>query len=442
MRNTNIKFGEPTFNPGTTMVDVGVELPVVVLGKHPQPVPPYPPTPVPPGPGPIPPIPPEPFPPFPIQGIQGLQGFTGAQGISGLPGHMGPRGLQGVKGDAGNGFIISGYVSIVDNLPEITDLYTVWLVASVSIYLYVGEGLGDTDTPASAWRSCGTVGEKGEDGLQGVQGTQGVQGFLGLQGVQGTQGIQGLLGIQGLTGLQGCKGHIGPMGHPFRISRSYDSVVDMDKHYADPNIFYGDMALVNTPDDTDSDDGKIYYKGLNSWEFISRLANAVIQGPPGRPGEPIKVFTSMSDAINWVTQHQGCVCDPGHSYPGQILTVYDTTGTAAIFIVDYKYDLVGVKTDYAREIALQTQIDVHGNFYQYVDFTTGTRPHVRILVYPTTEEMNNDEDLFNSYSLDPSSTLLEATADIEYLVRSDSNGNSNYMKITMATKRAGIIYIN
>lgn len=153
------------------------------------------------------------------QGIQGPQGATGATGPAGPTGPQGPQGVQGAtgpKGDDGTSFIIQGYVSDTDNLPQYgaSDVGKAWSVGTTQpydIYLW-----GYNNLNQLVWTNIGPL--QGPQGIQGIQGPQGEQGATGAtgpagpQGEQGPQGIQGEQGPQGETGATGATGPQGPQG--------------------------------------------------------------------------------------------------------------------------------------------------------------------------------------------------------------------------------------
>lgn len=120
---------------------------------------------------------------------------------------------------------------------------------------------------------------------QGVQGPQGIQGPQGEQGPQGPQGIQGVQGIQGQKGEQGVQGEQGEKGDPgaaFTISKEYDSVAEMEADFGTCGLEVGEFVIVHSGVG-DADNGKVYEKKEEEWEFVVQMAGA--QGPKGDKGD-------------------------------------------------------------------------------------------------------------------------------------------------------------
>lgn len=197
MNRSNININEPIFNPSSTTVDVGVELPVVMLNRnhhddhhHHCPGP---------------------------TGPQGVQGIMGAQGPMGMHGHMGPAGFTGAQGPMGSGFEIKGSVEFPTDLKS-APIGTIYLVGGLDLFMQVGYEKGDEGTWNKSWKYIGPVNTQGPRGFTGPKGDPGAQGPIGPQGIQGIMGpagnigVQGSAGIQGPIGIQGIQGEIGPQG--------------------------------------------------------------------------------------------------------------------------------------------------------------------------------------------------------------------------------------
>jgi len=129
----------------------------------------------------------------------------------------------------------------------------------------------------------GYTGSK-EDWLQSLKGERGLQGPPGPTGPQGQQGIQG---IQGIEGPQGPRGE---MGKPFSISKTFKTKIELE---ADRTVVEGGMAVVSSDNpDTDEDNGRLYLRTAEGWDFLLDLSGVKgIQGPAG-VGIPQKLTLS------------------------------------------------------------------------------------------------------------------------------------------------------
>ena len=95
----------------------------------------------------------------------------------------GATGPQGPQGEAGT--TIKGHVQSVASLPQpayvtLNDAY--YVEDTGNLYVYVGEGNGDNDTPLAAWKNVGHIkgnkGDRGDKGLPGDRGPAGVNGYV------------------------------------------------------------------------------------------------------------------------------------------------------------------------------------------------------------------------------------------------------------------------
>lgn len=102
-------------------------------------------------------------------GPQGPQGVEGPQGPQGNIGPQGPQGIQGPVGPQGKGFVITGTVTSVEDLPEGVEdgtAYGVGTTGSYDAYIYQN----------GEWINYGNIkGPKGDTGPQGAPGTNGAK---------------------------------------------------------------------------------------------------------------------------------------------------------------------------------------------------------------------------------------------------------------------------
>ena len=222
--------------------------------------------------------PPGPTGPQGQQGIQGIQGpagpigSEGPKGGKGDTGPAGPKGDQGLKGDDG----IQGPIG--------------------------PQGLqGDRgqDGPQGPIGLTGPKGADGKDGKSayeiakenGYTGTKeewllslkGERGPAGPEGPRGERGETGQQGMQGFQGVQGIQGERGERGSPFAIHRTFRTREQLE---ADRTVREGGMAVVSSNDpDTDEDNGRLYVRTAEGWDFLLDLSGVKgIQGPAGERG--------------------------------------------------------------------------------------------------------------------------------------------------------------
>lgn len=226
------------------------------------------------------------------QGIQGPQGATGATGPAGPTGPQGPQGVQGAtgpKGDDGTSFIIQGYVTDTDNLPQYgaSDVGKAWSVGTTQpydIYLW-----GYNNLNQLVWSNIGPLqGPQGPQGIQGPQGEQGATGATGPagpQGEQGPQGIQGEQGPQGETGATGATGPQGPQGETGSTG-------------ATPNISVSATTLPAGSQATAT------RSGTDANPLITFGIPQGATGPQGEPGQNAtllsQTFNSNTDLYNFI----------------------------------------------------------------------------------------------------------------------------------------------
>lgn len=124
---------------------------------------------------------------------------------------------------------------------------------------------------------------KGATGSVGPIGPEGKQGPIGPQGIQGIRGVTGPVGPQGVQGIQGPEGRqgpTGPQGQPGNVYKWYPSLAALMDDYNNPDIPLNALVAVNT--EGDADDGKLYYKGVSEWVYITQWQG--VQGPTGPQG--------------------------------------------------------------------------------------------------------------------------------------------------------------
>ena len=119
-----------------------------------------------------------------------------------------------------------------------------------------------------------------EEWLKSLKGERGPAGPEGPRGERGETGQQGMQGFQGVQGIQGERGE---RGSPFSIYRTFRTKEQLE---ADRTVQEGGMAVVasNNPD-TDEDNGRLYVRTAEGWDFLLDLSGVKgIQGPAGERG--------------------------------------------------------------------------------------------------------------------------------------------------------------
>jgi hypothetical protein len=115
-------------------------------------------------------------------------------------------------------------------------------------------------------------------GAQGPQGRQGATGSIGPQGATGV-GLQGIQGIQGATGIKG------DTGQGFTIAKTYSSVAALISDTSPSGVVAGSLALIDTGDNTNPENNRLYIWTGTAYNFLSDLGDAQsVIGPPGSTG--------------------------------------------------------------------------------------------------------------------------------------------------------------
>ena len=82
------------------------------------------------------------------------------------------------------------------------------------------------------------------------------------------------------------KGDKGDKGDPFRITKIYKSISNMNSDYNNPDIPIGSFVIIETGDVNNSDNSKLFVKTDSGYSFITDLSGSQgIVGPQGIQGE-------------------------------------------------------------------------------------------------------------------------------------------------------------
>lgn len=108
-----------------------------------------------------------------------------------------------------------------------------------------------------------------------------------LTGEDGILSFKGPKGDKGDPGSKGDPGVQGPKGDAFTIAKTYASVDEMNKDYANADIPLGSFVIISTADVDDVDNAKMFIKSTEQYTFVTDLSGAQgIQGPAGPQGAP------------------------------------------------------------------------------------------------------------------------------------------------------------
>jgi hypothetical protein len=176
-------------------------------------------------------------------GLTGEQGSTGATGLKGEQGSTGSTGLTGPTGPSGMSFIVFATANSAAELPagNSTNIGQFGLVYGGALYVYLGEGNGDTGVDSGyiyvndITNESLLIGPTGPTGATGLTGEQGSTGATGLMGSTGATGLTGLTGSTGSTGVQGPSGPQGATG-PYGIIEGTVAGGDLTGTYTNPTV--------------------------------------------------------------------------------------------------------------------------------------------------------------------------------------------------------------
>lgn len=225
-------------------------------------------------------------------GLTGPKGDTGPKGYNGLQGPPGPQGQQGEKGQDGQ----RGERGEPGQTGPIGPQGPIGLTGPKGI---------DGKDGKSAYEIAKENGYEGEK----VEWLQSLKGERGPAGPEGPRGERGETGQQGIQGIQGERGE---QGSPFAIHRTFRTREQLE---ADRTVREGGMAVVssNNPD-TDEDNGRLYVRTAEGWDFLLDLSGVKgIQGPAG-VGVPQRL--TLSENTLTLSDGGGSVTLPSSSGQG------------------------------------------------------------------------------------------------------------------------------
>ena len=99
------------------------------------------------------------------------------------------------------------------------------------------------------------------------------------------QTFQQKLDSGALKGQTGAIGPQGDKGDPFSIAKVYTSISAMNAGFSTDGLKSGSFVLIDTGNVNDTDNAKLYYKGVTAYTYLTDLSGAQgIQGPQGSQG--------------------------------------------------------------------------------------------------------------------------------------------------------------
>lgn len=102
-----------------------------------------------------------------------------------------------------------------------------------------------------------------------------------------------------LYGIQGAKGD---KGDPFSISHIYASVEAMNADYDNPDVPVDTFVLIEDGTGTGEDNGKLYIKDVDGFDYITNLTGAQgIEGPQGNAGVGVPTGGTSGQALYKLT---------------------------------------------------------------------------------------------------------------------------------------------
>ena len=216
------------------------------------------------------------------------------RGPRGEPGPRGEKGEQGEKGETGKA---SFFAAIIDSEAKLTDP-SVTNIIKQNDYVMIASNNPLENGKVYKFEGsnfnyitniCGPKGEKGEPGNNGEPGAKGDAGPKGEAGEQGERGPKGDPGI------------------PFRITKVFNSVDDLNAPEAAEGLVEYSFVIIRTIDSASPDYGKIYMYANGVFNFIVTL-----RGEKGEKGEPFKHSDFTPEQLEALKGPKG---DPGPEGP-------------------------------------------------------------------------------------------------------------------------------
>lgn len=113
--------------------------------------------------------------------------------------------------------------------------------------------------------------------------------------------------LESLKGERGSQGLTGDKGDPFKIVKSYDSVLEMEADFSGSDVQTYEFVMISTPNVNDPDNSKLYMKEPLSWAYVTDLSDAVgISGEDGKSAYDLAVETGFVGSVqDWLDSLNG-----------------------------------------------------------------------------------------------------------------------------------------
>lgn len=205
----------------------------------------------------------------------------------------GPQGNQGIKGDKGDrGYHFTPSVDSDGNLSWIND-GNLENPISVNIKGNIGK-TGPEGKAATITIGTVSTGNENTDVIITNTGTvnSAILNFTIPKGSKGDKGNPFTYEdftteqLEGLRGPQGIQGEKGDIGEPFRITKVYTSISNMNADFNNEEVKVGNFVIIETGNVDHPDNSKLYVKTNSEYSFITDLSGSQgITGPQGPKGD-------------------------------------------------------------------------------------------------------------------------------------------------------------
>ena len=212
-----------------------------------------------------------------------LGSVVGPQGPRGPQGEIGPTGPRGPKGEDGKSVTIKGSVDSTSQLPQSGNSVGDGYIIDGNLHVWDGSEWNNVGKIQGPQGEKGAKGDKGDTGAAGAAATISVGSVSSGATAKVTNSGSSSAAVFNFVLPKGDKGEKGDKGDPWQISKTYESVDEMNRSYDTDGLPIGAIVAIDTGDVNDVDTGKVYVKGEAMYEYLLDLSGA--QGIKGDKGE-------------------------------------------------------------------------------------------------------------------------------------------------------------